>query len=231
MPDVPPPLSDKPTNLAVATRSSNSLAVTWDAAANADRYELEISWTGETRIFPALSPQKLEDLLSTASLSLFSNRIYNIRVRGVNSLGSSDWSDLLVTATLPPTPAPLFAIGSMIEVDAKLSWDVDLATQVDLAFSLFVEIARQETDGEIKALPNAANLPLQGGYVDENPVNENSYFIRLYSDLPPPISRNVSEWSSVCFFRKHFFAKFQIPGIQESNAQRNQLMKRYYGRQ
>jgi Fibronectin type III domain len=230
MPNDPPPLPDKPTNLAVASRSSNSLAVTWNAAANADRYELEISWTGETRIFPALSPQKIEDLLSTASLPLFSNRIYNIRVRGVNSQGSSDWSDLLVTATLPPTPTPPSASGSMIEVDAKLSWNVDLAAQVDLTFSLFVEIARQESDGEIKTLPNATNLPLQGGYVDENPLTENSYFIRLYSDLPPPISRNISEWSSACFFRKQVFAKLQIPGIQESNALRNQLMRRYYGR-
>jgi hypothetical protein len=229
MPDDPPPLPDKPTNLAVASRSSNSLAVTWNAAANADRYELEVSWTGENRIFPASSPQKIEDLLSTASLSLFSNRIYNIRVRAVNSRGSSDWSDLLVTATLPPTPTPPSASGSMIEVDAKLSWNVDLAAQVDLTFPLFVEIARQESDGEIRTLPNATNLLLQGGYVDENPLNENSYFIRLYSDLPPPISRNISEWSSACFFRKQVFAKLQIPGIQESNALRNQLMRRYYG--
>jgi hypothetical protein len=229
MPDDPPPLPDKPTNLAVASRSSNSLAVIWNAAANAERYELEISWTDENRIFPASSPQKVEDLLSTASLSLFSNRVYNIRVRARNSRGSSDWSALLVAATLPPTPASPSASGSMIEMDAKLYWNVNLAAQVDLTFPLFVEIARQELDGEVRILPNATNLPLQGGYVDENPLTENSYFIRLYSDLPPPISRNISEWSSAYFFIKQVFAKLQVPGIQKSNALRNQLMSRYYG--
>jgi hypothetical protein len=118
----------------------------------------------------------------------------------------------------------------MIEVDAKLSWNVNLAAQVDLTFPVFVEVARQKSDGgEIKILPTAANLPLQGGYIDENPLNENSYFIRLYSDIPPPISRNISEWSSAFFFRKQVFAKLEIPRIQENNALRNQLMRRYYG--
>jgi hypothetical protein len=229
MPDDPLPLPNKPTNLAVASRSSNSLAVTWDAAVNADSHELEISWTGENRIFPASSPQKIEDLLSAASLPLFSNRIYNIRVRGVNSQGSSDWSDFLVTATLPPTSTPPSVDSSMIEVNVNLSWNVVLPAQVDLTFPLFVEIARQELDGEKKILPNATNLPLQGGYIDENPLNENSYFIRLYSDLSPPISRNISEWSLALFFGKQVFAKLEIPGIQENNALRNQLMRGYYG--
>jgi hypothetical protein len=229
MPDGQPPLPDKPTNIAVASISSSSLAVTWNAAANADHYDLEVSWTGENRIFPASSPQKIEDLLSSASLLLFSNRIYNFRVRAVNSRGNSDWSDLLVTATLPPTPTPPAASGSMIEVDAKLSWSVDLASQVDLDFPLFIEIARQNFDGEMRILPNATDLPLHAEYVDENPLNENSYFSRLYSDLPPPISRNVSEWSSACIFRKQVFAKFQVPGIQESNALRHQFMRKYYG--
>ena len=229
MPDDQPPLPDKPTNYAVASISSSTLTVTWNAAANADRYELEVSWTGEKRIFLASSPQKIEDLLSTASLPLYSNRIYKTRVRAVNSRGISDWSDLLVTATLPPTPNPLAASGSMIEVDVKLSWNVDLAAQVDLEFTLFIEIARQDLDGEIKILPNATNLALQAEYVDENPLSENSYLSRLYSDLPSPISRNVSEWSSACIFRKQVFAKLQIPGIQESVALRNQLMRKYYG--
>jgi hypothetical protein len=229
MPDAPLPLPNKPINLAVASRISNSLAVTWDIAANADSYELEISWTGESRIFPASSPQKIEALLSTTSLPIFSNRIYNLRIRAVNSQGISDWSDLLVTATVPPVPPPPSANGSMIEVDAKLSWNVVLSDQVDLTNPLFVEISRQELDGEIKILPNAANLPLQGGYVDENPLNENSYFIRLYSDMLPPISRNISEWSSALFFRKQVFAKLEIPRSQEDNALRNQLMRRYYG--
>jgi hypothetical protein len=230
MPDNPPPLPNKPTNLLVASRSSNSLSVIWDAAANADSYELEIFWTGENRIFPASSPQKIEDLLSTVSLPLFSNRIYNIRVRGVNSRGSSGWSELPATATLPPTPTPPSASGLMIEVDAKLSWNVYLAAQVDLTFPLFVEIFRQELDGEIKILPNATNLPLQGEYVDKDPLTETSYFIRLYSDLPQPVLRNVSEWSSACFLKKYIFAKLQIPGVQESNALRSQIMRNYYGR-
>ncbi len=223
----PPPV--RPTNLAVASRSSNSLAITWDAASYASRYELEVSWAGESRIFSALGPQKLEDLLSTASVPLFSNRIYKIRVRAVNSQGSSAWSDWLVTATLPPTPTPPSAYSSMIEVDVKLSWDVALSAQVDRTFPLFVEIARKELDGEIKILPNATNLALQGEYTDEVPLAENSYFVRLYSELPLPISRNTSEWSVACFFRKQVFAKLEIPGIQESNTLRNQLMRKYYG--
>jgi hypothetical protein len=230
MPDAPLPLPNKPINLAVASRISNSLAVTWDIAANADSYELEISWTGENRIFPASSPQKIEDLLSTTSLPIFSNRIYNIRIRAVNSQGSSDWSDLLVTATAPPVPPPPSANGSMIEVDAKLSWNVVLSAQVDLTNPLFVEIFRQELDGKKKILPNATSLPLQGEYVDESPLNENSYFIRLYSDLPLPILRNISEWSSVYSFRKQVFAKLEIPGTQGNNNLRSQMMRNYYGR-
>lgn len=230
MPDDQPPLPGKPTDLAVASISSSSLAVTWNAAENADRYELEISWKGENIILTASSPQKIEDLLSTASLTLFSNRMYNFRVRAVNSRGNSDWSDLLVTATLPPTPTPPAASGSMIEMDVKLSCNVELAAEVDLDFPMFIEIARQDSDGEMRILPNATNLALQAEYVDENPLNENSYFSRLYSDLPPPISRNVSEWSSACIFRKQVFAKFEIPGIQQSNSLRAQLMRIYYGR-
>lgn len=225
-----PPLPNKPTNLAVVTRRSNSLVVKWNAAANADRYELEISWKGGNKILPASSPQKIEDLLSTASLALFSNRVYNVRVRAANSRGSSAWSDLLMTATLPPTPTPPSASGSMIEVDSKLSWSVALAAQVDLTFPLFVEIARKELDGEVKILPNATNLPLQGGYDDENPLTENLYFIRLYSDLSPPISRNASKWSSACFFEKQVFAKLEIPGTQGNNNLRSQMMRNYYGR-
>lgn len=229
MPPPPPPAI--PRNLRLDRKGSHSLSVRWDSVAGANFYELEVAWAGTSaRVFRASSPQKIEALLSAASISIFSNRVYVTRIRAVKlfdggSRVQSAWSPPLRAATLPPKPSAPSASNSMIEVDIKLSWDVQLPNNVDTTHPLLVEINREDS-----AAPIGTALPLLGTFADTPSLGENNYSIRLYSDISGVSpSRNASEWSDKLQVRKDVFAKLEIPGTQMNQKLRMELMRRNYG--
>jgi hypothetical protein len=222
----PPPQPSIPTNLRLESRGSNSLVVEWDNVTNADFYELEVSSSGVApRVFQASSPQKIENLLSSVPVSILANRPYLVRVRAVktydgSSRVESNWSPSLQKATLPPKPLAPSASSSMIEVDIKLSWDVQLSNDVDTTNPLFVEV-RQENS----TTPIATSLPLKGTITDTPSLGKNSY--SDITSVSPP--RNESEWSEKIQLAKDIFAKMEVPGTQMNQKIRVDLIKRYYG--
>jgi hypothetical protein len=221
MPPAPPPPPNKPTNLILESRDSNALKVRWDSVSNATNYEIEVSSIGQIPLpFPATIPQDIENLLPLAS-----NRVYNIRVRALNISGTSDFSDVLFAVTLPPKPLPPSGTSSMIEVNLMLAWEVQLSTNVDVSHPLFIEIKREDSDQII-----GTNLSLKGKLSDQPPTGENSYFMRLVSQISSisPSLRNESNWSDKVTIRKDVFAKLEIPRIKENQQIRVSLLNRNY---
>jgi len=223
----PPPV---PTELLVLNRTADSIEISWKCQTASSLSQLEITWNNNIGVFQATSPQKIEELISAHSPSFLSNCFYQVRVRSVNDDGVSDWSDMLTTASLPPTPPKLSLCRVMIDSRTRLSWDIHLDSCVNLQYPLFVEIFQSDLNGHSMLLLDAERLMLKGKYILQSPVDTILYFLRLFSEMPSPLLRNESQNGPTVLCLKRKYGSLQIPSLQEASLIRTQQLRQYYGR-
>lgn len=144
-------LSSIPSNLKY-TSTDSGIRVSWDAAAGADGYEVEVD--GKSVI-----PTSTAFYVHTG-LSPYTGHFY--RVRSKNAGGASNWSEIIYASTLLPVPANL---GARVTADGIIvTWDaVENAVGYDI-----------EVDGVLIDNKNLTSYTHEGF----RPNTEHSYRVR-----------------------------------------------------
>ncbi|MBR4500156.1 MAG: fibronectin type III domain-containing protein [Paludibacteraceae bacterium] len=138
------PAPSTPTGLAANDISTTSASISWNTASSASSYELQSSTNGEDWSVLASS-------ISGTSYSwtgLTASTTYYVRVRAVNAVGNSDWSEPLSFTTLAPhihdgitfepwsNPAALPTSGNyFLNTDVELASDWNVTENINLCLN------------------------------------------------------------------------------------------------
>ncbi|NOU59246.1 fibronectin type III domain-containing protein [Marinifilum caeruleilacunae] len=116
-----PTAPDTPANLAASAITYNSMTISWDAATDADDYDLQVrpqggTWTTINQVGTSYD-----------YTSLTAETTYEFQVRANNDVGSSDYSAIVSATTLeaptaPDTPTNL-AASAITYSSMTISWD------------------------------------------------------------------------------------------------------------
>jgi len=109
-----------PTGLAVSSKTSTSIILTWDAVANASGYEISVNET--------LS--NIGDVTTFTINDLEPKTDYEIRIRAINANVTSDWSDAVIVTTNAEGSGDLelnaptdLAVNSKTANSVTITWD------------------------------------------------------------------------------------------------------------
>ena len=111
-----------PTGLSVSTVTDDSMSLRWNAAADADRYDLHVAKVSNS----SYTQYNVGAATSYTATDLEVSTAYDVKVRSVNSVETSLWSATITLTTdgtaTPPTPTGLRA-SSITEDSVSLSWN------------------------------------------------------------------------------------------------------------
>lgn len=109
-----------PTGLAASVGSTTNIVTSWQAAANATTYDLQIGTSATT-----FSQTFATTALGLNVTNLTADTTYYLRVRARNSSGASAYTTAVSAATPRPTPPPVETLslaGSVSGLSLNLSW-------------------------------------------------------------------------------------------------------------
>jgi hypothetical protein len=111
----PPPFPPAPQHLVAVPTSGTGISLAWiDAADNELGYSVERSTDGVNFTVVATLPA---DTIATLDISLSENTTYFYRVRGTNSIGVGDYSNIASASTVTPTAPPAAPVGLVARSD------------------------------------------------------------------------------------------------------------------
>lgn len=151
---------EAPKNFTVASES-NFLKFMWEDIAGATQYEVEIDGT-------VVSAQSVNE---TVLENLESDTIHAIRVRSINNVGKSEWSELISGKTLLEEP-------SIIDVSQTDS-DISVVWSSRIGYSYEIDV-----DGVIYEINSNSYI-----HTNLEPNSEHSYRVRSVTN------DNVSQWT------------------------------------
>lgn len=138
------PTPSVPTGLAASDISNTSTLLSWNTASSASSYELQSSTNGED--WSALASSISGTSYSWTGLT--ASTTYYVRVRAVNAVGNSDWSEPLSFTTLAPhihdgitfepwsNPAALPTSGNyFLNTDVELASDWNVTENINLCLN------------------------------------------------------------------------------------------------
>ena len=171
-----PPLLEAPANLTAAAVSLSQITLSWqDNSSSEDGFAIERKTTGS--FAPLATAPAKAGTGGTASFSdttsLQPNTTYSYRVRAINSLGSSAYSNTASASTTPPQPgAP-----TLLTVTAVTFAQVTLAWQDNSAGEDGFEIERKTENGAYTLIAGVGvNVT---GYTDNGVSELTSYTYRV----------------------------------------------------
>lgn len=136
--------------------TSRTIAFTWDAVNEADRYEIELDGV----IFNNDSETVYE------YIELMPNSAHTYRVRAINEIGNGDWSELITKYTSPDIPGNIVATSASTSI--TLTWD-----EVEAAAGYDVEVLGAAFDN------GNSTTYIQNGL---NPNTQRTYRIRAKNE-------------------------------------------------
>ena len=170
--------------------SQTSATVSWSAVSGASNYALDVSLNNGFTNF-VLGYQNLftGNVTSVGITGLSSGTTYFVRLRAINSCGTSVNSTILDFPTVPPTPTGL-AISAITASGFTVTWNA-----VPSAANFFLDLGTGSPDFS-SLIHNNLSIPGPTSYVVTGLAGETNYQVRLRSAIASGSSPNSATVSA-----------------------------------